>query len=99
MVARDLAYQVIGLNTQCLWVTPTPIPGLHSRRGGSEKDYQIMKAYPTYIFPKFPQFETVQIQTLHATILSYLLSMGTLSCCSSKNTKYTPEIPEFQKLR
>ena len=29
MVARDLAYHVIGLNTQCLWVTPTPIPGLH----------------------------------------------------------------------
>ena len=28
-VARDLAYHVIGLNTQCLWVTPTPIPGLH----------------------------------------------------------------------
>ena len=30
MVARDLAYHVIGLNTQCLWVTPTPIPGLHT---------------------------------------------------------------------
>ena len=29
LVARDLAYHVIGLNTQCLWVTPNPIPGLH----------------------------------------------------------------------
>ena len=29
MVVRDLAYHVIGLKTQCLWVTYIPIPGLH----------------------------------------------------------------------
>ena len=32
LVARDLAYHVISLNTQCLWVTPTPIPGLHRKK-------------------------------------------------------------------
>ena len=29
LVVRDLAYHVIGLKTQCLWVTLTAIPGLH----------------------------------------------------------------------
>ena len=29
---RDLAYHVIGLKTQCLWVTLTSIPSLHSRK-------------------------------------------------------------------
>ena len=38
MVARDLAYHVIGLNTQCLWVTPTPIPGLHCKALNQRKN-------------------------------------------------------------
>ena len=29
LVVRDLEYYVIGLKTQCLWVTYIPIPGLH----------------------------------------------------------------------
>ena len=29
MVVRDTAFHVIGLKTQCLWVTYIPIPGLH----------------------------------------------------------------------
>ena len=29
LVVLDLAYYVIGLKTQCLWVTSTPIPSLH----------------------------------------------------------------------
>ena len=29
LIVCDLAYHVIGLNTQCLWVTYIPIPGLH----------------------------------------------------------------------
>ena len=31
LVVRDLEYYVIGLKTQCLWVTYIPIPGLHSQ--------------------------------------------------------------------
>ena len=30
MVVHDLAYHVIGLKTQCLWVTLTAIPSLHA---------------------------------------------------------------------
>ena len=33
MLVRDLANHVIGLKTQCLWVTLTPIPGLHWSSG------------------------------------------------------------------
>ena len=29
LVGRDLEYHMIGLKTQCLWVTDIPIPGLH----------------------------------------------------------------------
>ena len=31
MVVRDLENHLIGLKTQCLWVTLTPIPGLHGQ--------------------------------------------------------------------
>ena len=30
LVVRDLACHVISLNSGCLWVTPSAIPGLHS---------------------------------------------------------------------
>ena len=32
LVVHDLEYHVIGLKTQCLWVTYIPIPGLHNRQ-------------------------------------------------------------------